>query len=63
MTLQAWLSSSMLAYTCWCRSQEDVDPELQDIVKYLKASGVEPELWTMGRFQSEVFIFILSIKV
>ena len=54
MTVQAWLAPSMLAYACWCKSQEDRDPEVQDIMKYLNGSGLEPELWMMRRFQSEV---------
>jgi hypothetical protein len=59
MTIQPWLSSSILGYSCQCKSQEDRDPEVRDIVKYLNNSRVEPQLWTMGRFQSEVLFYFI----
>ena len=54
ITVQAWLPFTILAYACQHKSQEDQDPEVQDVVGYLEGSEVKPELWTMMRFQSEV---------
>jgi len=54
MVVNAWLSPGALSYACQYKSQRDPDQEVQGIVEYLMNSGVEPELWTMARFQSEV---------
>lgn len=57
MRVYPWLNPSTLAYACRCKSQEV--SEVQEVVEFLQNSGIEPELWTMGIFQSQVCFYYL----